>query len=297
MENARQFEVALDFLKSNSDVSSDVVQALRQAVDSFATTARSQPASSNDARKFKPSSSKRQQLTAEEAAEIYSMRPVVEGKGKRPKRGSMIRCKTIAPKYGVSAKTIRDIWRGRTWIEATRHLWTSEEKQRRAVNGDENSDSELEDESSITRVPGQGCSTSGLQGFIPHSSTCSYTLPANCPAVQFSPAPWSLQSPPMISSSSWSNPLSTSTLPNSSSSISGCDYAISQQLLQQKISMLEMALNVLKAPGIAQPVFSSLPYQGAPATCPVFTPQNMMINQFARSNLSSGNHASCFPSF
>ena len=293
MDNASQFEAALDFLRSNSDVSSDVVQALRQAVDSFETTARSQPASSQDTRKFKPSSSKRQQLTAEEAAEIYRMRPVVEGKGKRPKRGSMIRCKTIAPKYGVSAKTIRDIWRGRTWIEATRHLWTSEEKQRRAVNGDENSDSDLEDESTITRVTGHGCSMSNLQGMIPHSSACSYTLPANCPAVQFSPAPWPLQSPPMMTSS-WPNPLST--LQNTSSSIAGCDYTMSQQFLQQKISMLEMALSALKAPAIVQPMFSS-PYQGAPTTCPMFPPRNLMINPLARNNLSSGNHASCFPSF
>jgi len=27
----------------------------------------------------------------------------------------------------VTPKTIRDVWSGRTWIEATRHLWTDEE--------------------------------------------------------------------------------------------------------------------------------------------------------------------------
>jgi hypothetical protein len=294
MDSTREFDVALDFLKSNSDVSSDVVQALRQAVDTFATTGRSQPASCQDARKFKPSSSKRQQLTAEEAAEIYKMRPVVEGKGKRPKRGSMIRCKAIAPKYGVSAKTIRDIWRGRTWIEATRHLWTSEEKHRRAVNGDENSDSEVEEDSGITRITSPGCSTSSLQGIVPHSSACWYNMPANCPAPQFGPASWPVQ--PLISSPSWPNQLSTFSLPNSSNSSSGCDVTVSQQLLQQKISMLEMALKALKAPAIAQPMFSS-PYLGAPSTCPVVSAQNLMINQFVRNNFSSGNHASCFPSF
>ena len=40
----------------------------------------------------------------------------------------MLLCKIIAPKYGVSPKTIRDIWRGRTWLHATEHLWTEEDK-------------------------------------------------------------------------------------------------------------------------------------------------------------------------
>eukprot|EP00961_Rhodomonas_salina_P074410 999435-Rhodomonas_salina.3 len=90
-------------------------------------------------RPFKPSSSKRQQLTAEEAAEIYSMRPVPSKPGQNFRRGSLVQCKTIAPKvppavcprardampgadmgsgtakYGVTAKTVLDIWHGRTW--------------------------------------------------------------------------------------------------------------------------------------------------------------------------------------
>jgi hypothetical protein len=31
----------------------------------------------------------------------------------------------LSAKYGVSAKTIRDIWNGRTWTSATSSLWRS----------------------------------------------------------------------------------------------------------------------------------------------------------------------------
>ena len=83
--------------------------------------------SKSNQKKFKPPSSKRQQLTSVEAAEIFELRPRSKGKGLR--RGSMLICKTIAPKYGVSPKTVRDIWRGRTWLHATEHLWTEEDKK------------------------------------------------------------------------------------------------------------------------------------------------------------------------
>ena len=79
-------------------------------------------------KKFKPSSSKRQQLSDQEAVEIFQMRPRPK-KGMPLQRGSMLQCKIIAPKYGVSAKTIRDIWSGRTWLHATQHLLTEEEKR------------------------------------------------------------------------------------------------------------------------------------------------------------------------
>jgi len=84
-------------------------------------------------RPFKPSSSKRQQLTAEEAAEIYKLRPQ-PGKGGTLRRGSMLHCKAVAPKYGVTPKTIRDVWSGRSWAEATKPLWTEEEIKRRSAN-------------------------------------------------------------------------------------------------------------------------------------------------------------------
>ena len=83
-------------------------------------------------KKFKPPSSKRQQLTDKDAVEIFQQRPRAR-KGKTLRKGSMLLCKTIAPKYGVSAKTIRDIWRGRTWLHATEHLWTPDDKLPKAT--------------------------------------------------------------------------------------------------------------------------------------------------------------------
>jgi hypothetical protein len=32
----------------------------------------------------------------------------------------------VSAKYGVSAKTVRDIWNRRTWIDATSFLWSIE---------------------------------------------------------------------------------------------------------------------------------------------------------------------------
>ena len=81
--------------------------------------------------------SKREKLTAKEAVEIFAMRPKAEG-SILSKRGNMTNCTIIAPKYGVSPKTIRDIWHGRTWSQATQHLRSSDEpiKKRFAKNQD-----------------------------------------------------------------------------------------------------------------------------------------------------------------
>ena len=92
-------------------------------------------------RNVKPPSSKRQQLTVEEAAEIYKLRP---GRGEA-RNGGLVHCRLLAPKYGVTPKTIRDVWSGRTWAEATRHLWTEEEKvarEKAKSKGAKQSDSE-----------------------------------------------------------------------------------------------------------------------------------------------------------
>ena len=59
---------------------------------------------------------------------------MVAGKGGQLRRGSMLHCKAIAPKYGVTPKTIRDVWSGRSWAEATKPLWTEEEIKRRSAN-------------------------------------------------------------------------------------------------------------------------------------------------------------------
>jgi hypothetical protein len=43
------------------------------------------------------------------------------GKGGQLRRGSMLHCKAVAPKYGVTPKTIRDVWSGRSWAEVLAH--------------------------------------------------------------------------------------------------------------------------------------------------------------------------------
>ena len=93
-------------------------------------------------RNVKPAGSKRQQLTVEEAAEIYLLRP----RRGEVRSGCTVHCRMLAPRYGVTPKTIRDVWSGRTWAEATRHLWTEEEKAQRernkGVKDEKQSDSE-----------------------------------------------------------------------------------------------------------------------------------------------------------
>ncbi len=59
-------------------------------------------------------------LTGEQARDIYLRRPGQENPGT-----SM----ALAAEFGVSVKTIRDIWNRETWIRSTRALWTSEEEQ------------------------------------------------------------------------------------------------------------------------------------------------------------------------
>eukprot|EP00960_Hanusia_phi_P055172 762900-Hanusia_phi.AAC.1 len=65
-------------------------------------------------------------LTAETACEIYSMRPSRSDDSKGEARAKSHSAE-IARKYGVTAKTIRDIWNRSTWSKATRKLWTEEE--------------------------------------------------------------------------------------------------------------------------------------------------------------------------
>jgi len=70
----------------------------------------------------------------------------------------MLHCKAIAPKYGVTPKTIRDVWSGRSWAKTTRHLWTEEETRRRGAGepeGDENDD-DMGAHGAAHRLPVQG---------------------------------------------------------------------------------------------------------------------------------------------
>ena len=142
MTQGRMSEVenALSVLQREAGLTEDTLKVLRKAVSDNL-----QPRSAGESneeetgsrkRPFKPSSSKRQQLTADEAAEIYKLRPL-PGKGGSLRRGSMLHCKAVAPKYGVTPKTIRDVWSGRSWAEATRPLWTEVEIKRRSASEEE----------------------------------------------------------------------------------------------------------------------------------------------------------------
>jgi hypothetical protein len=59
-------------------------------------------------------------LSREQAINIYSRRPD-KMSFKKSRRGTMVGCEAVALEFGVTPKTIRDIWRGRTWGEATGH--------------------------------------------------------------------------------------------------------------------------------------------------------------------------------
>eukprot|EP00286_Rhodomonas_abbreviata_P009303 CAMPEP_0181325966 /NCGR_PEP_ID=MMETSP1101-20121128/21226_1 /TAXON_ID=46948 /ORGANISM="Rhodomonas abbreviata, Strain Caron Lab Isolate" /LENGTH=250 /DNA_ID=CAMNT_0023434347 /DNA_START=9 /DNA_END=761 /DNA_ORIENTATION=+ len=156
-----EIERALTLLSEQSILSEQTILALREAAAmvNAAKTLNSSPRNDEDAtntpaghRPFKPSNSKKQQLTAEEAAEIYMMRPK-PGVGGLLRRGSMLHCKTIAPKYGVTAKTIRDVWSGRSWVDSTRHLWTKEEEAKFLARGSEEEKEEKDEKSSTTPSP------------------------------------------------------------------------------------------------------------------------------------------------
>ncbi|KAJ1490420.1 hypothetical protein T484DRAFT_1777490 [Baffinella frigidus] len=66
------------------------------------------------------------QLTAAGALEIFRLRPLLKGPG-QIRRGAMAQCKAIAPQFGVSTKTVREIWAGRAWRRATQEEWTEAE--------------------------------------------------------------------------------------------------------------------------------------------------------------------------
>ncbi len=76
---------------------------------------------------------KRVVLNAKLAAEIYahkiaimaptSFESCMQASGLKMKGKSA----RLSLRYGVSAKTIRDIWSRRTWINATNYLWSAED--------------------------------------------------------------------------------------------------------------------------------------------------------------------------
>ena len=95
---------------------------------SFDEEEQNSPVASDNTSEYKARHYPRQ-LTAVRALEIFRLRPQLKGP---LRRGSMVHCKAIAPGFGVSAKTVREIWAGRAWARATRHEWTEAEFATRA---------------------------------------------------------------------------------------------------------------------------------------------------------------------
>lgn len=112
--NASESEIenALSVLDRAPAVSSHVVQVLRQLYFNYLSRANgkgemytSQGNRSADGQ----ANAKRLRMTKQQAIEIYCQRPNA-GVDDKLRRGSMSGCKDLAIKYGVTPKTIRDIW-------------------------------------------------------------------------------------------------------------------------------------------------------------------------------------------
>jgi len=65
-------------------------------------------------------------LTASEALEIYSLRPARK-QGDQTYLPSSTISNSLASRFNVGERTIRDIWNRRSWREITRPLWTLSE--------------------------------------------------------------------------------------------------------------------------------------------------------------------------
>mmetsp|Transcript_45553 Transcript_45553/g.143075 ORF Transcript_45553/g.143075 Transcript_45553/m.143075 type:complete len:407 (-) Transcript_45553:60-1280(-) len=77
---------------------------------------------------------KKRILNAELAFKIYSEK--ISGLGHKTVESCF-----VGRRYGISSKTVRDIWDRRTWTQATKSLWTPEER--------------LQDEQIVRRQPGR----------------------------------------------------------------------------------------------------------------------------------------------
>lgn len=64
-------------------------------------------------------------LTREQAIAIFQKRVIPE-EDEEPGPG---KSGMVAKKFGVSPKTVRDVWNKTTWVEATCQFWTEEERR------------------------------------------------------------------------------------------------------------------------------------------------------------------------
>ncbi|EKX36357.1 hypothetical protein GUITHDRAFT_117466 [Guillardia theta CCMP2712] len=97
-------------------------------------------------------------LSAKLAAEIYAERCLKAGH-------ATVESAFVASKYGTSPKTVRDIWSRRTWADATRPLWTEEERSLMAAK-EEGKDHPMQPDSKKRKRDDDhaGCSSSLSSG-------------------------------------------------------------------------------------------------------------------------------------
>jgi hypothetical protein len=183
---AQEIENALEVLRKAADLSPETVRVLREAIQRGPKTGELSQEDidliASSRRPFKPASSKKQQLTAEDAVEIFKRRPKVKYGGSL-RRGSMLHCKTIAPLYGVTPKTIRDVWSGRSWIEATRHLWTEQERERWGASREEDGSSPCSDTPSPTMDLPSSTMNRPIVSCVVEDPAMSLPLPTSFPML------------------------------------------------------------------------------------------------------------------
>ena len=110
-------------------------------------------------------------LTNEQAREIFQF------KGKHGFASSHSASIFLASKYQVSSKAIRDIWKGRSWLDATFNLWEEEERPlRRSVGRPKGKrDSKPRKTKSIKNFSGLADIDSNLEfNRAPSNESCRY---------------------------------------------------------------------------------------------------------------------------
>ena len=73
-----------------------------------------------------PQEHKRIILTESQAVSIYKQKPEICHK--EINRRAASRSRLVSVNYGISSKTVRDIWNRKTWLFATHHLCKFEAK-------------------------------------------------------------------------------------------------------------------------------------------------------------------------
>ena len=81
-------------------------------------------------------------LTAEQAVEIYKSKPSASSLTgiSKTHRTRTSPSRTLAAEYGVSSKTIRDIWNRKTWGASTLHVFERQEKSEQITVSHDKSD-------------------------------------------------------------------------------------------------------------------------------------------------------------